>query len=216
MRAKPNYGRDMDVKMPKMKGASSFPDEETAESSVASVLHAHEATVAEWLRSASGGLRLASDFTEPVGRMAVAATGEVIDVTGVVVILRRSAEMPGGYRVHTAYPAVLSNPTSATGGRDALAQLLGVYLHQDWAEDYPDVWGAVTDFVVSDRDNAIGLLTDIADLVSAAESEAELRSVVIEDLDCWYLPEAEGWTYRAWLETVANRVHELLQQPVAR
>jgi hypothetical protein len=199
-----------------MKGASSFPDRATAESSVASVLQAHDATVAEWLRSTSGGLRLASDFTEPVGRMAVAATGDVIDVTGVAVILRRSAEMPGGYRVHTAYPAVLSNPTSATGGRDALAHCLGVYLHQDWAEDYPDVWGAVTDFVVSDRDIAVALVPDIADLLSGSESEAELRSVVIEDLDCWYLPEAEGWAYRAWLETVANRVDELLRQPAAR
>jgi hypothetical protein len=201
--------------MPKMKGASSFPDRATAESSVASVLQAHDATVAEWLRSTSGGLRLASDFAEPIGRMAVAATGDVIDVSGVAVILRRSAKMSGGYRVHTAYPAALSNPTSATGGRDALAQFLGVYLHQDWAEDYPDMWGAVTDFVVSDRDIAVGLVTDIADLLSASVSEAELRSVVIEDLDCWYLPEAEGWADRAWLETVANRVDELLQQPVA-
>jgi hypothetical protein len=215
MKAKPSYGRDTGVKMPKMKGASSFSDRETAESSVAAVLQANEERVATWLGSTGAGLRLACAFADQIGRMAVAFTGDVIDVTGVVVILRRSEEMPSGYRVHTAYPAALSNPTSATGGRDALAQFLGVYLHQDWADDYPDVWSAVADFVAADRDIAIGLRRDVADLLSSSESEAALQSVVIDDLDCWYMPGVEGWAYRAWLEAVADRIDELLQQSAA-
>lgn len=29
----------------------------------------------------------------------------------------------------------------------ALYQFLGGYLHEDWADDYPDLWHAVDDFI---------------------------------------------------------------------
>jgi hypothetical protein len=198
------------VKAPRLKGTSSFPDRQIAESSVAAALQANEDQITQWLSSTSSGLRLAHEFSYPVGRMAIAATGEVIDARSVAVILRRSKAMPGGYRVHNAYPATLSNAQSSVGHPEALAKFLGVYLHQDWNDDYPSVWAAIADFVASDHDIAMGLHADISELIHAVSlSESSLRSVVIDDLDCWYLPESQGWTYRAWLDAVDARTIEL-------
>jgi hypothetical protein len=199
------------VQVARNKGASSFLDEALAESTVAQVLSANAAKIEEWLGSAGGGLRLATTFSEPVGRLAFDATDEVTEVNDVAVILRREPSTPPGYRVHAAYPAASSARRSAMRRRTALAQFLGVYLHQDWRNDYPDVWAAIEDFVANDRQHALGIQADVPDLLwGLVPSDRKLRMVVLDDLDCWYEPESEGWTCRAWLQAVWGRVNDLL------
>jgi hypothetical protein len=193
------------------KGASSFLGAALAESTVAEVLSANAAKIEEWLGSTGGGLRVATTFSEPVGRLAFDATHEVTEVNDVAVILRREPSTPPGYRVHAAYPAASSARRSAKRRRTALAQFLGVYLHQNWRIDYTDVWAAIEDFVASDRQHALGIHADVPDLLwGLVPSDKKLRMVVIDDLDCWYQPESEGWTYRAWLQAVSERVNDLL------
>ena len=41
--------------------------------------------------------------------------------------------------------------------------------------------------------------------------EEEVRRVVLDDLGSCYLAEVDGWTYRGWLEAVADRVDEVLR-----
>ena len=36
----------------------------------------------------------------------------------------------------------------------ALELLLGAYLHEDWADDYPDLWHAVDDFTAGEPQSA--------------------------------------------------------------
>jgi hypothetical protein len=120
-----------------IKGTSSFPDMQTAEWTVSTVLDNESSKVDNWLRSTSGGLRLTGEFKEPVGRLMVAETGEVHDVCDVVVILRRSDALNIGYVIKGAYPARLTRSAPPVAGLRCLAQFLGVYAYQDWNDDYP-------------------------------------------------------------------------------
>jgi hypothetical protein len=191
---------------PKIKGASSFPDMQTAELTVSTVLDHESSRVESWLRSTSGGLRLTGEFSDPVGRLMVAETGEVLDVSDVVVILRRSDALNLGYVIKAAYPAILSRSAAPVEGLYCLAQFLGVYMYQDWNDDYPTMWGAVDDFLNSEPELSRGLPRGVADLLSVVTSEEELRNAVLGPYDSWYLAEAGGWTYRNWLRAVSQRV----------
>ena len=91
-----------------------------------------------------------------------------------------------------------------------LAQSLGVYLYQDWADDYPTMWAAVDDFLVSERELAQRLSADVTRLVSSVASDEELRAIVLGPLDSWYLAEPGGWSYRNWLLAVSQRVEHAL------
>jgi hypothetical protein len=64
---------------------------------------------------------------------------------------------------------------------------------------------------------ASGLSDEIDALLASAPNEDALREVVVDALGSGYLPEAHGWTYRAWLTETATRVEHLLQAdaPVA-
>ena len=92
----------------------------------------------------------------------------------------------------------------------ALKRLLRAYLTPDWPEDYGDPWRAVEDFARMERDMAPALRDEVAEVLSANPTEADLRRTIIDDFEAGYLPEADGWTYRSWLEAVVRRVDEIL------
>jgi hypothetical protein len=89
-----------------------------------------------------------------------------------------------------------------------LTQFFWCYLHQDWALDYPNVWGAVDDFARSEPDHAPLMDSEIKALLTDSHSEADLEHVVAE-LDGNYRPEINGETYRGWLAAVAERVDKV-------
>lgn len=87
-----------------------------------------------------------------------------------------------------------------------LRLLLSGYLHLDWPEDYgSDLWAAVDDFATSEPEAAEGLAAEIESVLTDYGSEDELRRLVFE-LGSGYLPEADGYEYRSWLQQVAQRV----------
>jgi hypothetical protein len=190
----------------KIKGASSFPDVQTAEWAVSTVLDNESSNVDSWLSSTSGGLRLTGEHKEPVGRLMVAETGEVHDVCDVAVILRRSDALNIGYVIEGAYPARLTRAAPPVPGLRSLAKFLDVYAYQGWNDDYPTMLGAVDDFLTHETDLARGLPRDIADLLAHVTSEAEIRNAVLGAYDCWYLAESGGWTYRNWLRAISQRI----------
>lgn len=96
--------------------------------------------------------------------------------------------------------------------RTALKQLLQGYLNFDWPEEYGDPWSAVADFLRSEPEYGRLLGAEIAALLRTATSEGDLRQVVLGELGSGYLPEADGWTYAAWLREVARRALEQFPQ----
>lgn len=88
----------------------------------------------------------------------------------------------------------------------ALRLLCQGYLTQDWPEDYDgDVWAAVSDFAAIEPD-AAGLATEVNAVLATFSTEKDVREFVRNELDLGYLPEADGWGYRAWLAEVVRRV----------
>lgn len=88
----------------------------------------------------------------------------------------------------------------------ALCLLCQGYLTPDWPEDYDgDAWAAVADFAASERDSA-RLAPEVRVVLETFSTEAGVREFVRNELDLGYLPEADGWDYRAWLAEVARRV----------
>lgn len=87
----------------------------------------------------------------------------------------------------------------------ALELLVQGYLSLDWPEDYANAWAAVDDYVANEP-IARHLPDEVAQVIQMAPSEEELRLLVVGELGCGYLPAADGFTMRAWLFSVRERV----------
>lgn len=97
----------------------------------------------------------------------------------------------------------------------ALELLLGAYLHEDWADDYPGLWHAVDDFTESEPQAAPHLRADVKQVLSHSNSEYELQQV-LRELGMKYYPPGDGWaSYRAWLLAVADYVEKHLHKSPA-
>jgi hypothetical protein len=98
---------------------------------------------------------------------------------------------------------------------DSLKNLLGGYLHEDFADLHGSAWGAVDDFAHDELDFAPHLRREITDLLSAYQSESDLEGALVH-LGLNYLPTADGWdSHRTWLLAVGDRVDEILHSSPA-
>jgi hypothetical protein len=98
---------------------------------------------------------------------------------------------------------------------DALKQLLGGYLHEDWADDYPDLWAAIDDFVDGEPECAPRFRADVDVLLNRCDTEQEIQQAM-RQLGMVYYPPGGGWSsYRAWLLAVADRVEQNLHKSPA-
>lgn len=91
----------------------------------------------------------------------------------------------------------------------ALALLVQGYLTLDWSNDYSDAWAAVDDDIA--REPIVKQLPDeVARLVEPRPSEESLRALILDELGCGYLPDADGFTMTTWLLDVRERVRGAL------
>jgi len=92
----------------------------------------------------------------------------------------------------------------------ALYQFLGGYLHEDWKDDYPDLWHAVDDFVDGEPDWAPRFNADVQQLLDECATEQQIEQQ-FHQLGAVYYPPGGGWdSYRAWLLAVAAHVEDKL------
>lgn len=97
----------------------------------------------------------------------------------------------------------------------ALELLLGAYLHEDWADDYPDLWHAVDDFTDGEPYAAPRFRSDVRDALDQCHTEQEIEQL-LDKLGMVYHPPGDGWdSYRAWLLAVAAHVEENLHKSPA-
>lgn len=97
----------------------------------------------------------------------------------------------------------------------ALKLLLGAYLHEDWADDYPDLWHAVDDFTDGEPQAAPHFRADVEQILGQCDGEQELQQA-LRQLGIVYYPPGDGWgSYRAWLLAVAARVEQNLRKSPA-
>jgi hypothetical protein len=98
---------------------------------------------------------------------------------------------------------------------EALEQLLGGYLNEDWPDEYADPWHAVDDFVQQEHIDAVKLRPEIEDILRQYPSEDALFACLLR-LGLGYRIQFDGWTsHRDWLLAVADRVDEILRKSPA-
>lgn len=87
---------------PEIKGASSFYDRQTAESSISWMFEEHRVTLNRWLARKTKTLTLESTMLRSVGVVIPRATGALVHARGTRIIVKRHPSMPMGFRIHTA------------------------------------------------------------------------------------------------------------------
>ncbi|HJQ01091.1 MAG TPA: contact-dependent growth inhibition system immunity protein [Jatrophihabitans sp.] len=88
-----------------------------------------------------------------------------------------------------------------------LSELLHMYFHQDWVDDFSDPWDVVNDFVREEPQLAAAVPAEVNSILQENPSEENLKHL-LEELRCGYYIEADGWTYRGWLLAVADRMRQ--------
>ena len=84
------------------------------------------------------------------------------------------------------------------------------YLHEDFDDDFRDVWGAVEQFVRDNSEEARRIRGEVSELLATVSAESELKHVIYRELGSAYNPAVHGWTFRDWLAAVADRVDGIL------
>lgn len=85
-----------------------------------------------------------------------------------------------------------------------LHQFFGAYFHQDCFVDSPTATAVVELYAREwPADGVKAATRELRELLSSTTAEAELATTV-DELGCYYIPSADGLTYRAWLSQVVR------------
>jgi hypothetical protein len=80
----------------------------------------------------------------------------------------------------------------------AISQL-AAYLHQDWADEYDNVWEAVRNFCSDQSVDEVRRSADqVHALIRSELDEKQLMDATVK-LGIYYYPPGSGLTYREWL-----------------
>jgi len=91
----------------------------------------------------------------------------------------------------------------------ALRQFLNAYLYMYYTDDYGDEWNALKAYVEESDDAASPLQSDIASLLSAGRTEAEISHVMKDDIRWGYDITLTGETWRGWLTKISAEAGRL-------
>jgi hypothetical protein len=88
---------------------------------------------------------------------------------------------------------------------NALGQLLGCYLHQDWLDDYDNYSSALQAVVTSEPKEKIAAgVGEIDALLVRGLPEKDLKAILVEQIGCYFDPSSDGLTYKQWLIRVRS------------
>lgn len=97
----------------------------------------------------------------------------------------------------------------------ALARFFGAYFHQDWHLYSADMWGVVQlSLAESSAEDTAALVVDIDRVRARQLTDAAVKALVVDEFECGYWAEADGWTWRGWLSEVARLAGAVLRDPV--
>jgi hypothetical protein len=85
----------------------------------------------------------------------------------------------------------------------ASSQLFGSYFHQDWVEEFDTDTAAVEAMMDSEPREALAAASrEIHSLLLSDLGDAELGSIMLDDVGCYFDPASKEQTYREWLGDV--------------
>lgn len=83
---------------------------------------------------------------------------------------------------------------------EALNQLFGSYLHQDWVEEFDTDVAAIQAMIDGEPKEAlVAASKEIRELLSSNLPDAELAALMTDEVGCFFEPASKGESYRTWL-----------------
>lgn len=98
---------------------------------------------------------------------------------------------------------------------DVLRSFFGAYFHQDWTLDASDPDHIVKMFLddaARSYEELVLLARLIVAIASRAVDDAALERALFAELQCYYLPSADGLSAREWLRHVSSLLLSLTYQ----
>lgn len=84
-----------------------------------------------------------------------------------------------------------------------LTQFFSSYFHQDWTEEANSPGEVVENYRNSEPPESIeSALAELNKLLEIPIAPADLETFILDELGCYYNPEADNQTVREWLELV--------------
>jgi CdiI immunity protein len=84
-----------------------------------------------------------------------------------------------------------------------LTQFFSSYFHQDWPLEASTPREVVANYRNSESPESIeGALAELKNLLEMPIAEPELETFILEELGCYYNPEADNQTVKEWLHSV--------------
>lgn len=94
-----------------------------------------------------------------------------------------------------------------TGQIDALIQMLGGYLHQDWTLQFESEEEAIQAMLNDSEAVRIAEgMRGIDELISGQYSEEEVEDFVYGRIGCYFDPQSIGLSYLSWLRRVREKM----------
>lgn len=83
---------------------------------------------------------------------------------------------------------------------DALTQLLGCYLHQDWVDEFDSDITALRSARDNEQKELVSAgIAELDALLASNYSETELEAVLAGQVGCYFAPESIGLSWKEWL-----------------
>lgn len=90
---------------------------------------------------------------------------------------------------------------------EASSQLFGSYFHQDWVEEFDtDAAAAQSMMEGASKEAVAAAASEIRELLSSGLSDAELASIMTDEVGCYFDPGSNGETYHEWLSKILEKL----------
>jgi hypothetical protein len=84
-----------------------------------------------------------------------------------------------------------------------VTQFFSSYFHQDWPLEANTSSEVVENYRNSESHESIeGVLSELTKLLEMPIAESDLETFILEELGCYYSPEADNQTVKEWLHSV--------------
>lgn len=84
-----------------------------------------------------------------------------------------------------------------------LGQIMGCYFHQDWPYEFDNDIDVLQTIVKSEpREKIIASINEIDELLLKAPPEDELKTILLEEIGCYFEPSSQEITCKQWLKRV--------------
>jgi hypothetical protein len=92
-----------------------------------------------------------------------------------------------------------------------LSQLLGAYLHQDWPDEFDSDAAALNEAIKSEpREVVASAVNQIDGLLDQSLSDAALKTIMTQQVGCYFHPGDDEGAYHKWLKKVREILAESL------